>query len=125
MRSAVWIGPLIAAQASELRLRQAIAMGRERTIEQDPTFAFRIIVDIALKTLSKAINDPTTAVPAIDQLRRLLRVVGRRQTRLARRASLPAGRVNCGRPGQTNRLPVLSCMCTSSIAMPKHQPPRV
>ena len=67
-----------AAKANELLLRQAIAMGRERTIEQDPTFAFRIIVDIALKALSKAINDPTTAVLAIDQLHRLLRVVGRR-----------------------------------------------
>lgn len=67
-----------AMHANEALLRQAIAMGRERTIEQDPTFAFRIIVDIALKALSKAINDPTTAVLAIDQLHRLLRVVGRR-----------------------------------------------
>jgi uncharacterized membrane protein len=67
-----------AIQANDPLLRQAIAMGRERTIEQDPTFAFRIIVDIALKALSKAINDPTTAVLAIDQLHRLLRVVGRR-----------------------------------------------
>jgi uncharacterized membrane protein len=67
-----------ATQANEQSLRQAVAMGRERTIEQDPTFAFRIIVDIAIKALSKAINDPTTAVIAIDQLHRLLRVVGRR-----------------------------------------------
>jgi len=67
-----------AAHANAPLLRQAIAMGRERTIEQDPTFAFRVIVDIALKALSKAINDPTTAVLAIDQLHRLLRVVGRR-----------------------------------------------
>ena len=47
-------------------------------MEQDSTFAFRIIVDIAIKALSKAINDPTTAVLAIDQLQRLLRVVGNR-----------------------------------------------
>jgi uncharacterized membrane protein len=67
-----------ALQANEPLLRQAVAMGRERTIEQDPTFAFRIIVDIAIKALSKAINDPTTAVLAIDQLHRLLRAVGRR-----------------------------------------------
>lgn len=59
-------------------LRSAVAMGPERTIEQDATFAFRIIVDIAIKALSKAINDPTTAVLAIDQLNRLLRTVGRR-----------------------------------------------
>ena len=47
-------------------------------MEQDPLFAFRILVDIALKALSKAINDPTTAVLAIDQLQRLLRRVGSR-----------------------------------------------
>ena len=62
----------------ENRLRDAIAFGPERTIEQDSTFAIRIIVDIAIKALSKAINDPTTAVLAIDQLQRLLRIVGRR-----------------------------------------------
>jgi uncharacterized membrane protein len=59
-------------------LRALVAFGPERTIEQDSTFAFRVIVDIAAKALSKAINDPTTAVLAIDQLHRLLRVVGRR-----------------------------------------------
>jgi uncharacterized membrane protein len=56
----------------------SVAFGPERTIEQDSTFAFRIIVDIAIKALSKAINDPTTAVLAIDQLQRLLGVVGER-----------------------------------------------
>jgi uncharacterized membrane protein len=56
-----------------------VAFGPERTIEQDSTFAFRIIVDVAIKALSKAINDPTTAVLAIDQLQRLIRAVGKRQ----------------------------------------------
>ena len=64
--------------ADERRLFGAVAFGPERTIEQDSTFAFRVIVDIAIKALSKAINDPTTAVLAIDQLHRLLRMVGRR-----------------------------------------------
>jgi uncharacterized membrane protein len=62
-------------------LRSAVAFGPERTLEQDPTFAFRIIVDIALKALSAAINDPTTAVIATDQLHRLLRGVGSRNLR--------------------------------------------
>jgi len=67
------------AEAIEDReLRTAIAFGTERTLEQDPTFAFRILVDIALKALSPAINDPTTATLAIDQLHRLLLSVGRR-----------------------------------------------
>jgi uncharacterized membrane protein len=50
-------------------------------MEQDPLFSFRILVDIALKALSPAINDPTTAVLALDQIHRLLRTVGRRQLR--------------------------------------------
>jgi uncharacterized membrane protein len=50
-------------------------------LEQDPTFAFRIVVDIALRALSPAINDPTTAVLAIDQLHRLLRAAGKRHLR--------------------------------------------
>jgi uncharacterized membrane protein len=62
----------------ERKLRGSVAFGRERTIEQDSTFAFRVIVDIAIRALSKAINDPTTAVLAIDQLHRLLRNVGKR-----------------------------------------------
>lgn len=62
-------------------LRAAVIFGSERTMEQDPTFAFRILIDIALKALSPAINDPTTAVLAIDQLHRLLRMVGRRHLR--------------------------------------------
>jgi uncharacterized membrane protein len=60
-------------------LRATVAVGPERTMEQDTTFAFRILVDIALKALSKAINDPTTAVIAMDQIHRLLRRAGRRQ----------------------------------------------
>lgn len=67
-----------AAAVDDAVLRSAVAFGPERTIEQDATFAFRVIVDIAIKALSSAINDPTTAVLAIDQLHRLLRAVGRR-----------------------------------------------
>jgi len=63
---------------SEERLRNSVAFGSERTLEQDPTYAFRIIVDIASKALSPAINDPTTAVLAIDQIHHLLRNVGAR-----------------------------------------------
>jgi uncharacterized membrane protein len=70
-----------AAKVDERFLRNQVAFGRERTIEQDSTFAFRVIVDIAIKALSTAINDPTTAVIAIDQLQRLLRTVGTRNLR--------------------------------------------
>jgi uncharacterized membrane protein len=56
----------------------SVAIGVERTTEQDPMFAFRIMVDIASKALSPAINDPTTAVLAIDQIHHLLKEVGKR-----------------------------------------------
>jgi uncharacterized membrane protein len=62
-------------------MRNTVAFGSERTMEQDPTFAFRIAVDIAIRALSPAINDPTTAVLAIDQLHRMLRTVGKRHLR--------------------------------------------
>ena len=67
-----------AARIDDAMLGGSVAFGTERTLEQDPMFAFRILVDIALKALSPAINDPTTAVLAMDQIQRLLRVVGRR-----------------------------------------------
>jgi uncharacterized membrane protein len=63
-------------------LQGYVAFGRERTLEQDSTFAFRVIVDIAIKALSAAINDPTTAVIAIDTLQPLLRRVGMRDLRM-------------------------------------------
>lgn len=59
-------------------LRACVAVGEERTLEQDPRFAFRILVDMASKALSPAINDPTTAVIALDQIHDLLLRVGQR-----------------------------------------------
>lgn len=70
-----------AAAIDDRKLEATVAFGTERTLEQDPMFALRILVDIGLKALSPAINDPTTAVLAIDQVHRLLRVVGDRQLR--------------------------------------------
>jgi uncharacterized membrane protein len=60
-------------------LMRMVAFGAERTLEQDPAFAFRIMVDIAARALSPAVNDPTTAVLALDQLHRDLLYLGRRE----------------------------------------------
>jgi uncharacterized membrane protein len=59
-------------------LRECVAVGPERTMDQDPRFVFRILVDIANKALSPAINDPSTAVHALDQIQRLLLRLGQR-----------------------------------------------
>jgi uncharacterized membrane protein len=61
---------------TEDRLRSMVALGVERTIEQDPAFAVRIMVDIAIRALSPAVNDPTTAVQVLDHLEDLLRLLG-------------------------------------------------
>jgi uncharacterized membrane protein len=63
----------------EDRLRSAIRLGGERTFSQDPKYAIRLLVDIAIKALSPAINDPTTAVQALDQIEDLLIRLGRRR----------------------------------------------
>jgi uncharacterized membrane protein len=60
----------------EEALLSAVRLGRERTFEQDPKYPIRLLVDIAIKALSPAINDPTTAVQTIDQLEDLLRRLG-------------------------------------------------
>ncbi len=60
-------------------VRGCVAVGAERTLEQDPRFVFRVLVDVANKALSPAINDPTTAVLALDQIASLLLALGRRR----------------------------------------------
>ena len=62
----------------EGKLRDGIELGEERTFEQDPKYAIRLLVDIAIKALSPAINDPTTAVQALDQIEDLLLRMGQR-----------------------------------------------
>jgi uncharacterized membrane protein len=58
------------------RLRSMMILGVERTIEQDPAFAIRVMVDIAIRALSPAVNDPTTAVQVLDHLGEMLRLLG-------------------------------------------------
>ena len=64
---------------AENDLMRAIHLGTERTFEQDPKYPIRLLVDIAIKALSPAINDPTTAIQAIDQIEDLLRRLARHE----------------------------------------------
>ena len=54
-----------------------IALGDERTFEQDPAFAIRIMVDMANRALSPAVNDPTTATQVLDHIGEVLALIGR------------------------------------------------
>jgi len=63
----------------ENRLRRAIVRADERTIDQDPLYALRLLVDIAARALSPAVNDPTTAVQALDRIESLLALLATRR----------------------------------------------
>src|SRR6516164_9707407 len=56
----------------ELHLLAAIDMGPTRTMQQDVEFGIIQIVDIALRAMSPAINDPSTAISCVDQLSRII-----------------------------------------------------
>jgi uncharacterized membrane protein len=63
-------------------LRGALVITVERTIEQDPKYAIRLLVDIAIRALSPAVNDPTTTVMAIDHIEDILRRMAGRKLEL-------------------------------------------
>lgn len=58
---------------SDRRLRDAIWLADERIVANDPAYAIRLLVDVAIRALSPAVNDPTTAVSVLDKLDGLLR----------------------------------------------------
>ena len=49
-------------------LQVGVRIGFERTLEQDAALGIRQLVDVACKALSPAVNDPYTAVQAVDHL---------------------------------------------------------
>jgi len=79
--------PLCRVYGTPIPERQLIAtirVGDQRTFEQDPQYALRLLVDIAIRALSAAINDPTTAVQALDEIGDLLLRLGRQRLGTAR-----------------------------------------
>jgi uncharacterized membrane protein len=70
----VWVWPLRPGlpvpdpPALHRVLDETVRIGRERTFEQDAAFGIRQLVDIACKAMSPAVNDPYTAVQAVDRL---------------------------------------------------------
>lgn len=67
------------ARELEREVVKALTVGEERTFEQDPAFALRLLADIALRALSPAVNDPSTAVQALDGMDGLLRALATRE----------------------------------------------
>jgi len=59
-------------QAMIAALKGAHSISHLRTVEQDPAFGIRQIVDMALKALSPGVNDTSTAVMCVDYLAAIL-----------------------------------------------------
>jgi uncharacterized membrane protein len=65
--------------AMERELNGAYLINQHRSIEQDPAFGIRQIVDIALKALSPSMNDSTTASSCVDHLAEIMHAVMRKR----------------------------------------------
>lgn len=72
------------AVIDDSRLFGSVAFGDERAIERDLAYVFRMLVDIAERALSPAVNDPTTAVEALDEIEDLLCRLGTRELAIGR-----------------------------------------
>ena len=70
-----------AQQLDDGAVLAALVVRRDRTLDEDVAFGFRQLVDIAERALSPGVNDPTTAVQALDQLHDLLRRLATRPLR--------------------------------------------
>lgn len=55
-------------------LSSCLIIDIERSLRYDPVYALRLLVDIAIRALSPAVNDPTTAVRSIDEIEGVLRI---------------------------------------------------
>ena len=58
------------------QVNRAFVLGKERSFQQDFAFGLRQLADIALKGLSPGINDPTTAMQAMDRMENIFVALG-------------------------------------------------
>lgn len=72
------VQPESAADAVRDRIPTNLVFGRIRTHQQDPGFLFDQLLEVALRALSPGINDPFTAIDAIDRLAEGLDLLSRR-----------------------------------------------
>jgi uncharacterized membrane protein len=76
------------AALSPTEVVESLVTGPERTFDQDPALALRVLVDIALRALSPALNDPTSAVQALDAIQACLERLAARDLDVARIAGV-------------------------------------
>lgn len=76
------------AALSPTEVVDCLVTGPERTYDQDPALAIRVLVDIALRALSPAVNDPTSAAQALDAIQACLEQLAARDLDIARIAGV-------------------------------------
>jgi len=67
------------------KLNGAFSISRYRTVEQDPAFGIRQMVDVALKALSPGVNDTSTAGMSVDYLTAVMARLATRKLPLSHR----------------------------------------
>ena len=80
------------------QLLRALAFGRERTLHQDLAYGLQMLVDVAVRSLSKSTGDPTTAVQAVDRLHDCLRQLVQRRFPTGRHCDQAGGGQRYWRP---------------------------
>ena len=70
--ASIWPQPVDPGRTTAL-IRAAVIMGHARTMQQDIDFGLRQLNDIALRALSPAVNDPTTAIEVVLRLSSVMR----------------------------------------------------
>ena len=65
-------------------LLASLEAGLDRSFDQDPRFAFRLLADIAIRALSAAVNDQATATQVVDSIDSLLAALCDRRLNVGR-----------------------------------------
>lgn len=69
----------VADPSAVREINAAYTIDRQRTVDHDPAYGIRQLVDVALKGLSPGINDTTTAIMSLDYLTAILARLAHRQ----------------------------------------------
>ena len=77
------VADLHGGEVTDTAVLGGLVIGPERTFDQDPLFAFRLLADIALRALSPAVNDPATAAQVLDTIESLLQPLASRDLDMA------------------------------------------
>lgn len=62
----------VEAADPDRRIADAVRIGRDRELDRDFTYGLRQLVDVAIRAMSPSLNDPYTAVEAVDHLTAML-----------------------------------------------------